>query len=385
MTKLITPFIALFFIASIHAQQQPTSTPINQNLGKEFKMQSSILKEERTLMIHTPEGYATSKKNYPVVYVLDGNNHFNHATNAATLLSENQRMPESIVVAIPNNQGTRRRDLGNGRDNFKKYIKTEVIPFVNKNYRTTEHKTIFGHSMAGAFVLNYLATEPSLFENYIAASPVVQIFNSELLTKFQELFNNNKNLDQSLYFTITDATAEGQRATDALNKLVTIFKKEAPKSLDWKYDFIENQVHMTTPYLTMYKGFTEVFNDFQAPRYSSYQNYKDRGGMEKLKSHYTKRAKKYNTENKIPENTMARLATVLLNDKQEKKAISILKQATKDYPESMRAYNRLARAYEETKELKKAEEAYKTALSIANKQASPNSNYFKKQLKRLQG
>lgn len=385
MTKLITKLIALLFITSIHAQQKFTSSPINQNLGKEIKMQSSILKEERTLMIHTPEGYETSKKDYPVVYVLDGNNHFTHATNAATLLSENQRMPEVIIVAIPNNQGTRRRDLGNGRDNFKNYIKNEVIPFVNKNYRTTNHKTIFGHSMAGAFVLNYLATESSLFENYIAASPVVQIFNSELLTKSQELFNNNKNLDKSLYFTLTDATAEGQRATDALNKLVTIFKKEAPKSLNWKYDFIENQIHMTTPYLTMYKGFTEVFNDYQAPRYSSYQDFKNRGGMEKLKLHYTKRAKKYNTENKIPENTLGRLANVLLNDKQEKKAITILKQTTKDYPESMRAYNRLARAHEETKELKKAEEAYKTALSIANKQASPNSEYFKNQLKRLQG
>ena len=384
MTKLITKLVAILFIVTIQAQQKPVTKLITETLGNEYNMKSSVLKEERTLLIHIPSSYAKSDKKFPVIYVLDGSNHFKHAINAATLLSENGRMPASIIVAIPNNRGTRGRDLGRGRDNFKKYIKEEVIPFVNRNYRTTNHKTIFGHSMAGAFVLNYLATEPTLFDNYIAASPVVQIFNSELLGKFSTLLKEHKMLSKPLYFTLTGAEAEGQRATDALNKFVALLEKEAPKSFRWKYDFIENQIHMTTPYLTMYKGFTEVFYDYQSPSYASFKEYTDRGGMEQLKKYYSKRAAKYNTENVIAENTMRSLANVLLADKQETLAINLLVLNTKNHPNSLGALNSLARVYTRLKQTQNAKKTYQAAVDLAEKQGSPNSAYFKRQLQNLE-
>ena len=380
MLKTLTKLAAILFVVLVQAQQKP----ITATLGTEYKMTSSVLKEERTLYIHTPEGYTESDKKYNVVYVLDGDNHFNHAINAATLLSENGRMPASIIVAIPNNRGTRGRDLGRSKDNFKKYIKEEVLPFVAKNYRTSTHKTIFGHSMAGAFVLNYLATEPTLFDNYISASPVVQINNSELLGQFATLFKNNKTLSKPLYFTLTGVAAEGQRATDAMHKFVTLLEKEAPKSFRWKYDFIENQVHMTTPYLTMYKGFTEVFHDYQAPSYTSFKDYTTRGGMAQLKSYYTKRAATYGAENVIAENTLNRLATVLIRDKQETLAIILLVLNTKNHPNSMGALNGLARVYGRLKQTENAKKTYQAAIDLAEKQGSPNSAYFKRQLKRLE-
>jgi predicted alpha/beta superfamily hydrolase len=258
--KKITTLLAILFIVSSYAQKNSADEHITLEIGNRYKIQSSILKEERSLLIRLPKGYDDSKKEYPVIYVLDGNNHFYHATIAATTLEENERMPESIIVAIPNNPGTRRRDLARGRANFKLFIKNEVIQFVEKKYRTTNHRTIFGHSMAGAFVLNYLATDPSLFENYIAASPVIQIMNSELLVQFEDLFKSKTPLNKSLYFTLTGIDAEGERATEALTKFVALLKKDAPKSLAWKYDYIENQIHMTTPYLTMYQGLSTVFS-----------------------------------------------------------------------------------------------------------------------------
>ncbi len=384
MIKIITKLFAILFIVSIQAQQKPVSTAITEMVGKEYKMTSSILKEERTLLIHTPASYASSSKNYGVLYVLDGDNHFNQAINATTLLAQNGRMPETIIVAIPNNRGTRGRDLGRGRDNFKKYIKEEVIPFVNSNYRTSKHKTLFGHSMAGAFTLNYLATDTNVFDNYIAASPVIQIFNSELLTQYSTLFKTQKNISKPLYFSIAGVEAEGQVVTDAMDKFVALLKKEAPKNFPWEYDFIPNQVHMTTPYLTMFKGLTDVFQDFQSPTYTSFAEYTSRGGMQQLKAFYTKRAQKYNTENVIADNTLRRLATVLIRDKQEKSGIELLVLNTKNNPTSMGAFNTLARAYEGLKQFKNAAKAFEGALQIAEKLGSPNSAYFKRQLKRLE-
>ena len=383
MFKALTKLTAILFVVIIQAQQKPSSTALIETIGTEYKMVSAILKEERTLLIHTPKSYGTSSKKYAVIYLLDGDNHFNQAINATTLLAENGRMPETIIVAIPNNRGTRGRDLGQGRATFKKYIKEEVIPFVNSNYRTTKHKTLFGHSMAGAFTLSYLATDTNVFDNYIAASPVVQIFNSELLTLFSTLFKTQPNISKPLHFSIAGVEAEGQVVTNAMNTFVALLKKEAPKSFPWEYDFIPNQVHMTTPYLTMFKGLTAVFKDFQSPTYTSFSEYTTRGGMQQLKAYYTARAKKYNTKNAIADNTLRRLATVMIRDQQEDLGIELLVLNTKNNPASMGAFNTLARAYERLKQFKNAAKAFEDAMQIAERLGSPNSVYFKRQLERL--
>lgn len=260
--KLYTQLIIILFVFSVQAQHNSNTESIDLKIGDKYNFQSDVLNEKRSLLIHLPYEYFNSEKEYPVIYVLDGNNHFYHATNAVTILEENGKIPESIIVAIPNNSGTRGRDLARERDNFMKFIKNEVIGYIEKKYRTNNKKTIFGHSMAGAFVLNYLATESSLFDNYIVASPVIQILNSELLDKYKNFFRQNKTLDKSLYITLTGIEAEGERATDALTKFVEILKNQAPLSFSWKYDYLENQIHMTTLYLTFYQGLSEIYKDY---------------------------------------------------------------------------------------------------------------------------
>lgn len=380
MIKTITQLVVLLAVVFTHAQTNLKATPITLTLGDQYKMQSAVLKEERTLLIHTPNDYNTSDKKYPVIYVLDGNSHFSHTINAANVLTEFGRIPESIIVAIPNNIGTRGRDLASQRNSFKKYIKEEVIPFVEKNYRTSKIKTLFGHSLAGAFTLNYLVTEPDIFDNYIAASPVVQIFNSELHNKYAAFFKANPNVNKSVYFTLTEANAESTVVYNALNKFVELFKKEAPKSLHWKYDFIENHVHMTTPYTTVYNGLNRVFYDYQAPTFHSYQEYVDKGGIKGLENYFAKRANKYNTSNVITDNTMRMLADVLYRDQQDKLAIEILITNTKNHPNSIGAYNSLARLYRRLQQIDNAKATYKKIIALAELQKSPNSAYFKRQL-----
>lgn len=380
MIKTITQLILLLTVVFVQAQTKLTATPITLTLGDEFKMQSKVLNEERTLLIHTPSDYETSNKKYPVIYVLDGNSHFSHTINASNVLREFERMPESIIVGIPNNLGTRGRDLASQKDNFKKYIKEEVIPFVNKTYRTNKIKTLFGHSLGGVFTLNFLATEPEIFDNYIAASPVVQIFNSELQSRFVTFFKEHPTINKSVYFTLTEATAEGSVVYNALNKFVDLFKKEAPKTLHWKYDFIENHVHMTTPYVTMYNGLNRVFHDYQAPTFQSYQEYVDKGGMKGLENYFVKRAQKYDLSPVITHETMRMLANVLYGEKQEKLALEILITNTKNHPNSIGAHNSLARLYRRLQQIDNAKATYQKIIKLSEQQKSPNTAYFKRQL-----
>ena len=359
-------------------------TETRQQTYSVIKLHSDILKEDRELWVSLPEDYAKSDKKFPVLYLLDGTRHFPHALNAESILQEESLIPQSIIVAIPNKRGTRTRDLSGQKEKFLSFIKNEVMGLIINHYRVSNQTTIFGHSMAGYFVLNVLATEPELFNNYIAASPVIQVNNSELLNKYESLPISPEAEKKSLYLTLTSQAHEGVAATDALNQFVELMKRKAPKVLNWHYEYIPNQVHMTTPYLTLYEGLAHVFSDFQMPVYSGLQDYNKRGGYEGLKDYYAKRSNKYQTSTEIPERVIRRLGFALIDDGHAEEAVKLLEPIVEKSPESIRALNVLAEAYESSQP-EKAIETYRKALALAKNRSPGAASYIESQITRLQG
>jgi uncharacterized protein len=136
---------------------------------------------------------STEKKclmsNYPVLYLLDGPSNFYSLTGIAQQLTLNGAMliPEMIIIAISNTD--RMRDftpthvdidifLGDSIQNnsgggckFLDFVGQELIPYVEKTYPATTHRTFIGHSLGGLSVINALITKPQLFNNYIAIDP----------------------------------------------------------------------------------------------------------------------------------------------------------------------------------------------------------------------
>jgi predicted alpha/beta superfamily hydrolase len=89
-----------------------------------------------------------------------------------------------LLVGIENTQ--RRRDLTGptevakdraiaprvgGSQAYRSFIRTELMPEVEKRYRVTQEKAIVGESLAGLFVVETLALEPDLFDTYSAIDP----------------------------------------------------------------------------------------------------------------------------------------------------------------------------------------------------------------------
>ena len=235
---------------------------IKNNLGTRYTISSKHLNEVRQLLVHLPDSYQESDSLYPVIYLLDGNSHFKHTTVAATILQQNEMMPEAIIVAIPNNQGTRNRDLSSERDNFIRFIEEEVMDFISTKFRTTDHKTLFGHSSAGGFTLFILGSEHmDLFDNYIAASPAMSM---NFVRIFEQKFNDKNKFNKSLYFTMGGLNAEKLFIqVETITSYLALLKKMAPNDLTWNYDSLPEQTHMTTPYITLYRGLSRVFSDYK--------------------------------------------------------------------------------------------------------------------------
>lgn len=124
---------------------------------------SKILGEKSKVFIELPKDYLTSEK-YPIVYVLDGAYNFKFSSEAVKLLYQNERIPPCIVIGITstnrerdftpagdsNWQPPREMHAAGGADKFLKYLEEELIPAIDKKYRTQPFRTIIGHSL-GAY------------------------------------------------------------------------------------------------------------------------------------------------------------------------------------------------------------------------------------------
>ncbi|MCJ7774321.1 MAG: esterase family protein, partial [Desulfobacterales bacterium] len=89
----------LFFLTAnmVNAQEAVEIIP----LGHTLKITSTALGEDRNVFVYLPEGYFESENEYPILYLLDGAEHFHHGSGVVQFLSINGLMPQTIVVAIP--------------------------------------------------------------------------------------------------------------------------------------------------------------------------------------------------------------------------------------------------------------------------------------------
>ncbi len=179
-------------LLTIGLYSQEITSPVEYSIAEQHKIYSNILEEERELLIYTPSGFwgmDDKVENYPIVIVLDGESQFLHTLSTIDFLSAapfgNDILPRSIVVGIPNTN--RNRDLtptngiigkdstsieitGGGK-NFMNFIVEEVIPFLETNFSTSNHRTLIGHSLGGLMVFEALLYKREYFNNYLAIDP----------------------------------------------------------------------------------------------------------------------------------------------------------------------------------------------------------------------
>ena len=56
-------------------------------------------------------------------------------------------------------------------DQFLAFVERELIPWVERTYRTSDLRILAGHSAGGNFALHAMRTKPGLFQAIVAASP----------------------------------------------------------------------------------------------------------------------------------------------------------------------------------------------------------------------
>ncbi len=378
---IVLIYFSLFSELAFSSAENLAKSPISILQGHSYTLPSKVLDEDRKLSIRLPKSYQDTEKSYPVIYLTDGENHFGHGVSAVTTLEEYEMMPESIVIAIPNLKDTRLRDLVYESDKFISFIQDELKPFVNSNFRTSGIDILFGHSSAGGFTLNILREQTDLFDGYISASPSISM-KEERIKQYQDfLKHQDGKVSKSLYITMGGIADEGVAIRpENIEFLITLLEDNAPESIAWKYDQHPEQNHMTSPYLTLFRGLSWVFKDYQSPTFLGYESFKEFGGIKNLKGHFKNRYNKYQTPAQIPEHVLIGLGYTFINEQAYDEASQILKTSLELYPDSHGTHNALGTLYMKNKRKTKGLASFEQALVLAIENSSPHLSYFRKQV-----
>lgn len=180
--------LAAFFSFLATATHAAPSGGLAGLAGDYFLLDSKTLERPFHIHVRYPEGYGESGAAYPTVYLLDGDILFPILGAYHLLLHYDEPVPEAIVVGIaygtfdPDNGNHRSTDYSTppledsdpagGAAAFQRFLKTELIPQVERRYRANpERRILVGQSRGGHFVLYSAFTDPDLFWGRIASNP----------------------------------------------------------------------------------------------------------------------------------------------------------------------------------------------------------------------
>src|SRR5215813_1798706 len=210
MIRLPCGFAFLLMLA-VAASAQPATGTVTK-----LVLKSTVLGEDRVVLVRTPAGYETNKLKYPVLYMTDGDAHMGHTASTIEFLTQNGRIPDLIVVGVTNTDRTRdltpakssdktpagelRFPTSGGSDNFLKFFETELIPLIEEQYRVQPYRILAGHSLGGLFAIHAMISKPGLFNSYIAVSPSLQWEHDEALKRAEAYLKNQKEMKPTSLF-----------------------------------------------------------------------------------------------------------------------------------------------------------------------------------------
>jgi predicted alpha/beta superfamily hydrolase len=332
-------------------------------IGRYKAFHSSVFNEKFTFLEHLPESYDKCTKTYPVVFVLNSHQLDTFANAVATIERLSfERIPEMIIIGLSNTGRAAEffpirphTDNPGGADTFQQFLEQELIPYVDKDYRTKNFRILVGQSNSGLFTLYSLAIRPSVFNAYIAASPSLGWCPEFMSGKFLNLFTEERMLERFVYINYGEHDYP-ELVNDSILQFIQIFEEKAPEQLIWKIELLKNEGHVAITSLN--NGLLALFSDYLYP-----EEQKEKS-LKAVIAHYGTLSEKYGFEVEPPEEVLFNLAFRQKQAKKLDESIFAFQTLLSLYPFSWRGHFFIAEVYMENDNLKSAKSHYLKALEL---------------------
>ena len=262
-TALILPFI-FSFCSQAYAEDVVPQDHTRVAIKSEF------LGEARTINIRLPAGYETSgEKTYPVLYVLNEDSNFEWASYIVELQASRFGIEDMLVVGIPH-AGNYSRDnypfagqnsvqLNPQAQNHSAFIREEVVPFVEQNFRVHGGRAIIGHSLSGLFVAPMFVEHSDAFSTFIAISP--SFHHAPQMSSIMRTFLLEVPDDAGqIYMAL--GSLEHEEAQQGYRDVIEAIQSVAPQIVDENLTYMPNTDHLLGAFQGTYSALAWMYKEY---------------------------------------------------------------------------------------------------------------------------
>jgi predicted alpha/beta superfamily hydrolase len=266
ITSLVFCVAVFFSAANSYAQSE---------MSNEHIVKSNFNGKSYQLNVSLPKSYSKlDTLHYPVLYVLDGKFSYHSFNSIREVLDLAREIKDVIIVAIEG-EGTTDADWfasryadftpsnlpqadtqwakmmnipegklkSGGAELFLNTLQKDLMPFIDKNYKTTTKQGISGHSLGGLFAGYCLIKKPDLFKNYGINSPSFWWNNNEMVTIENTCAKENTTISANVFFSA--GALEGDMMISPMNAFMNALKSHNYKGLQITSHIFEDETHIS--------------------------------------------------------------------------------------------------------------------------------------------
>lgn len=392
--KIMLILIWCFILMSVNILAQSDDSLII--AGQRYSIQSKILNEKRLYSVYLPSSYKTNpNKKYIVAYVLDGErSKFLEVSGIAQSMHSaynlKLQIPELIIVSIENTDRTRDFTPTNslsyldnenitafknsgGANDFMNFINKELMPEINKSYRTVSQSMIIGHSMGGLFALHCLLENPKMFSYYLLIDPSWFWDHNYIGKKGKEILSKKTDIKARIFIGLANNLQDDKRHYKWGEQFYNLLKENKSPDLQVGFKYFADEKHLTVPIPATYYGLRYIFKPYEIDLNEATKN------PEVLDNYNAKTYKELFLEIKPDENFVNTIGYVALYERQIPDiAVSLFEINAKNHPQSLNVWDSLAEAYIVKGYTDKAKTCYEKILEL-----DPNNKDAKDKVEKL--
>jgi predicted alpha/beta superfamily hydrolase len=259
---------------SLIAEANRTVPASRGSSAQSFQIVSAILRETRRILVVLPASYSQSAtdRRYPVTVVVDGEYLIAPVAAVSDELSRNGQIPESVIVGIENIGGAdwlssnKKRvydltppglsvsgsSLNEGGERFLDFIEKELLPAVDRQFRTAAPRAFVGVS-SGGILATYVAATRSTYRSVVSLDAPIHLGENWLAKK---LTARSAAAPTPLRYASLEAKFGWPE--EAWKTLVA----GAPASWKLYKEKFQLEGHETLQMLGAYLGLRQVFSDY---------------------------------------------------------------------------------------------------------------------------
>ncbi|MTI26876.1 alpha/beta hydrolase, partial [Fulvivirga kasyanovii] len=369
-------------------------------IGNKFEIYSEVLGEEKELYISLPPKYNEHVQSYPIVFSLEAEYLFEVTNTVTQYMASRSKMPESIVVGIANGEFDKRHEAGYKRwggkpEEYIRFFRHELIPYLEQNYRVNSHRTIIGLSPSTGFLFEVFHSQPDLFHSYLALSAHLEWDRVTGSSLFDEVIskNNDPNHPKTVFYMGRAASDfstfvhSEEKFDDALLKL----KNYTPDRVRIKVDVMDNEEHYLMSLAGLRSGFEAIYPDdvWRNPGWAGWDKTIDYA-HEHFKTYYDKLSSIYGFDIYPVENAHGYgfSLTGKIHGAEKfgtnQQVIQLAKLGISYFPNSVQLHLRLAEAYKEDGNIPLAIETSQKARKLAKEFKPEDLQAFNKKVEEIE-